>query len=181
MKMSLELIPLPVSDVDRAIAFYADKLNFKKDHDVRPSEGVRVVQLTPEGSSCSIGFVGLGWMSTRPSPAALEACTWSWTTSTRREPRSWREVSKSARSTTSAGASKGPISPIRTATPSSYRSWHDARARRTRDPWNFVARVGELISVDPAISAEERMMSLRARADDAATMSGSCATRPPTQ
>ncbi|MDP9092871.1 MAG: VOC family protein [Actinomycetota bacterium] len=56
MKMSLELVPLPVSDVDRAIAFYADKLNFKKDHDVRPSEGVRVVQLTPEGSSCSIGF-----------------------------------------------------------------------------------------------------------------------------
>jgi predicted enzyme related to lactoylglutathione lyase len=56
MKMSLELIPLPVSDVDRALAFYAEKLNFNKDHDVRPSEGVRVVQLTPEGSSCSIGF-----------------------------------------------------------------------------------------------------------------------------
>jgi predicted enzyme related to lactoylglutathione lyase len=56
MQMSLELIPLPVSDVDRAIAFYADKLGFTKDHDVRPSEGVRVVQLTPEGSRCSVGF-----------------------------------------------------------------------------------------------------------------------------
>ncbi|MCW2527442.1 MAG: glyoxalase [Pseudonocardiales bacterium] len=56
MHMKLELIPLPVSDVDRAIVFYADKLGFKKDVDVRPSEGVRVVQLTPEGSGCSVGF-----------------------------------------------------------------------------------------------------------------------------
>jgi catechol 2,3-dioxygenase-like lactoylglutathione lyase family enzyme len=56
MQMKIELIPLPVSDVDRAIAFYADKLGFRKDVDVQPSEGVRVVQLTPEGSSCSVGF-----------------------------------------------------------------------------------------------------------------------------
>jgi len=56
MQMKLELIPIPVADVDRAIAFYADKLGFKQDHDVRPTEGVRVVQLTPEGSGCSIGF-----------------------------------------------------------------------------------------------------------------------------
>ena len=56
MRMKLELIPLPVSDVDRAIAFYADKLGFNKDHDVQPREGVRVVQLTPEGSGCSVGF-----------------------------------------------------------------------------------------------------------------------------
>jgi predicted enzyme related to lactoylglutathione lyase len=56
MQMKLELIPLPVADVDRAIAFYADKLGFKKDFDVRPAEGVRVVQFTPEGSGCSLGF-----------------------------------------------------------------------------------------------------------------------------
>ena len=56
MQMKLELIPLPVSDVDRAIAFYAGKLGFIKDVDVQPSEGVRVVQLTPEGSHCSVGF-----------------------------------------------------------------------------------------------------------------------------
>ena len=56
MQMKLELIPLPVSDVDRAIAFYADQLGFTKDVDVQPSAGVRVVQLTPEGSGCSIGF-----------------------------------------------------------------------------------------------------------------------------
>lgn len=56
MPLKLELIPLPVSDVERAIAFYADTLGFHKDVDVQPSEGVRVVQLTPEGSRCSIGF-----------------------------------------------------------------------------------------------------------------------------
>ena len=56
MQMKLELVPLPVSDVDRAIDFYADKLGFTKDVDVRPSEGVRVVQLRPEGSGCSVGF-----------------------------------------------------------------------------------------------------------------------------
>lgn len=54
--MRLELIPLPVSDVDRAIAFHADKVGFKKDFDVQPSEGVRVVQFTPEGSRCSVGL-----------------------------------------------------------------------------------------------------------------------------
>jgi catechol 2,3-dioxygenase-like lactoylglutathione lyase family enzyme len=61
MQMKIELIPLPVADVDRAIAFYTDKLGFRLDHDVRPADGVRVVQLTPEGSTCSIGFgTGLG-------------------------------------------------------------------------------------------------------------------------
>ena len=56
MQMKVELIPLPVSDVDRAIAFYEGTLGFTKDFDVTPSEGVRIVQLTPEGSGCSVGF-----------------------------------------------------------------------------------------------------------------------------
>jgi len=56
VRFKLELIPIPVSDVDRAIAFYADKLGFHKDVDVQPSDGVRIVQLTPEGSGCSVGF-----------------------------------------------------------------------------------------------------------------------------
>jgi predicted enzyme related to lactoylglutathione lyase len=56
MQMKLELIPLPVSDVGRAIAFYADRLGFTKDVDVQLGGGVRVVQLTPEGSGCSVGF-----------------------------------------------------------------------------------------------------------------------------
>jgi predicted enzyme related to lactoylglutathione lyase len=56
MQMKLELIPIPVADVDRALAFYSDTLGFTKDVDVQPAEGVRVVQVTPEGSGCSIGF-----------------------------------------------------------------------------------------------------------------------------
>jgi catechol 2,3-dioxygenase-like lactoylglutathione lyase family enzyme len=56
MDMKLELVPIPVSDVDRAKAFYAERLGFVVDVDVSPVDGVRVVQLTPPGSACSIGF-----------------------------------------------------------------------------------------------------------------------------
>jgi catechol 2,3-dioxygenase-like lactoylglutathione lyase family enzyme len=70
MQMKLELIPLPVSNVDRAIDFYADKLGFTKDFDVQPSEGVRVVQLTPEGSGCSVGF-GTGLDVYRGEPGSV--------------------------------------------------------------------------------------------------------------
>ena len=56
MRMKVELIPLPVADVDRAIAFYVEKLGFKQDFDVQPSDGVRIVPVTPEGSGCSVGF-----------------------------------------------------------------------------------------------------------------------------
>ncbi|MER5646109.1 VOC family protein [Streptosporangium sp. NPDC002524] len=50
----LELVPVPVKDIDRAKAFYADRLGFNVDVDVRPADGVRIVQLTPPGSACSI-------------------------------------------------------------------------------------------------------------------------------
>lgn len=56
MDMKLELVPVPVADVDRAIAFYVEKLGFNLDHDVQPGNGMRVVQLTPPGSACSIVF-----------------------------------------------------------------------------------------------------------------------------
>jgi catechol 2,3-dioxygenase-like lactoylglutathione lyase family enzyme len=56
MDMKLELVPIPVADVDRAKAFYVDTLGFVADVDARPAEGVRVVQVTPPGSACSIGF-----------------------------------------------------------------------------------------------------------------------------
>jgi len=52
--MKLELVPVPVTDIDRAKAFYTDRLGFVLDVDVQPAEGVRVVQLTPPGSACSI-------------------------------------------------------------------------------------------------------------------------------
>ena len=54
MEMKLELVPVPVRDIDRSMAFYTEKLGFALDVDVSPSPGVRVVQLTPPGSACSI-------------------------------------------------------------------------------------------------------------------------------
>jgi len=63
-EMKLEVVMMPVTDIDRAIAFYVDQIGFHLDHDVRPSETVRVVQLTPPGSGCSIVMgTGLGEMS----------------------------------------------------------------------------------------------------------------------
>lgn len=56
MDMKLELVPIPVSDVDRSKAFYVERLGFVVDVDVRPMDGVRVVQLTAPGSACSIGL-----------------------------------------------------------------------------------------------------------------------------
>lgn len=62
--MKLELVPVPVSDVDRAKTFYVEKVGFNLDHDVQPGNGMRVVQLTPPGSSCSIVIgTGLGAIS----------------------------------------------------------------------------------------------------------------------
>jgi predicted enzyme related to lactoylglutathione lyase len=55
----LELVAVPVSDVDRAKAFYTDQAGFTADHDHRVSEEIRFVQLTPPGSACSIA-IGLG-------------------------------------------------------------------------------------------------------------------------
>ena len=64
MDMKLELVPVPVTDVERAKAFYTDQLGFVLDVDVQPSEGMRVVQLTPPGSACSIVIgTGLGAIS----------------------------------------------------------------------------------------------------------------------
>ncbi len=57
--MKLELVPVPVSDVDRARDFYVEKVGFHLDHDVRSSDTMRVVQLTPPGSACSI-LIGTG-------------------------------------------------------------------------------------------------------------------------
>jgi catechol 2,3-dioxygenase-like lactoylglutathione lyase family enzyme len=56
MDWKIELIGVPVSDVDRSIAFYRDQAGFVLDHDNRVSEDIRFVQLTPPGSACSIAF-----------------------------------------------------------------------------------------------------------------------------
>ena len=61
MDWKIELIHVPVSDVDRAKEFYVDKLGFNADYDQRVSDDLRFVQLTPPGSACSIAIgVGLG-------------------------------------------------------------------------------------------------------------------------
>ena len=54
MDMKLELVPVPVSDIDQAKAFYVDLVGFHEDLDVSPFDGMRIVQLTPPGSACSI-------------------------------------------------------------------------------------------------------------------------------
>ncbi|GAA0932290.1 VOC family protein [Pseudonocardia zijingensis] len=54
MEMKLELVPLPVADVERAKAFYTEKLGFVVDVDLAPGNGIRIVQLTPPSSACSI-------------------------------------------------------------------------------------------------------------------------------
>ena len=63
MQMKVELVPLPVTDVDRAKAFYVDRMGFVQDVDVTPTDGLRIVQLTPPGSSCSFLLsTGVQWV-----------------------------------------------------------------------------------------------------------------------
>jgi catechol 2,3-dioxygenase-like lactoylglutathione lyase family enzyme len=59
MEMKLEVVPMPVSNVDAAKAFYTELVGFHLDHDVSPGGGMRVVQMTPPGSACSV-VVGEG-------------------------------------------------------------------------------------------------------------------------
>jgi catechol 2,3-dioxygenase-like lactoylglutathione lyase family enzyme len=65
MDWKLEVVILPVSDVDRAKAFYVDQLGFNLDVDHQPNEHFRVVQLTPPGSACSV-TIGVGLTSSEP-------------------------------------------------------------------------------------------------------------------
>ena len=65
MEFKLELVLIPVSDVDRAKAFYTEQAGFHLDVDTTPSEGFRVVQMTPPGSSCSI-TIGEGLTDSAP-------------------------------------------------------------------------------------------------------------------
>jgi predicted enzyme related to lactoylglutathione lyase len=65
MDMKLELVAIPVADVDRAKAFYTDKAGFNADHDYTVSDEIRFVQLTPPGSACSIA-VGKGLTEAAP-------------------------------------------------------------------------------------------------------------------
>jgi len=65
MQMKLELVAVPVSDVDRAKAFYTEQVGFNADHDYQVNENLRFVQLTPPGSACSIA-IGTGISPMQP-------------------------------------------------------------------------------------------------------------------
>lgn len=65
MDFKIELIAMPVSDVDRAKAFYTDMAGFNADHDIKVSEEIRFIQLTPPGSACSIA-IGEGLTDAEP-------------------------------------------------------------------------------------------------------------------
>jgi catechol 2,3-dioxygenase-like lactoylglutathione lyase family enzyme len=70
MNWTLEVVIVPVSDVDRAKAWYSEQLGFNVDHDTKIDEGSRVVQLTPPGSGCSI-VIGEGVVP-KMAPGSLQ-------------------------------------------------------------------------------------------------------------
>jgi catechol 2,3-dioxygenase-like lactoylglutathione lyase family enzyme len=70
MNWTLEVVIVPVSDIDRAKAFYADGLGFNVDHDITMNDDMRIVQLTPPGSGCSI-VIGKGAVPDMP-PGSLK-------------------------------------------------------------------------------------------------------------
>lgn len=70
MKMKLELVPVPVTDVDPTKSFYVEQVGFQVDLDVRPRDAVRIVQLTPPESACSIA-IGTGLPSLAMQPGSL--------------------------------------------------------------------------------------------------------------
>src|SRR5439155_27284016 len=112
MDLKLELVAIPVSDVDRAKTFYTEKVGFNADHDQTVNEKIRFVQLTPPGSACSISL-GKGLVDTKPGPC--RASRWSSRTSTPPAP-SWSSgASRPARPSTFPG-DHSSSSVIRTAT-----------------------------------------------------------------
>lgn len=78
MRFKLELVPVPVSDMDCAKTVYADQAGFTVDLDFSHGETFRAVQLTSPGSACSIA-IGVGWSTRRRPPS--RACIWSSMTS----------------------------------------------------------------------------------------------------
>ncbi|MGH3136842.1 MAG: VOC family protein [Gaiellaceae bacterium] len=71
MDWKLELVSIPVTDVDRALTFYTEKAGFDADHDHRVTDEIRFVQLTPPGSACSIAL-GTGITESPPGSAQVQ-------------------------------------------------------------------------------------------------------------
>jgi hypothetical protein len=77
--LKLEVIGIPVSDVDTAKTFYTEQVGFNLDHEMRPADGMRVVQMTPPSSSCS---VVIGERLPLGQPGSMKVLNWSSRTST---------------------------------------------------------------------------------------------------
>jgi catechol 2,3-dioxygenase-like lactoylglutathione lyase family enzyme len=71
MDWKIELVFIPVSDADRAKSFYAEKVGFQADHDRKVNEALRFIQLTPNGSACSIAL-GVGLTEAAPGTANVQ-------------------------------------------------------------------------------------------------------------
>ena len=97
MDWKLELVVVPVSDVERAKRFYSEQVGFAVDHDTKISDDMHVVQLTPPGSACSIA-VGKG-LAEMP-PGTVKGCSWWCPTSRPPGPSCSSEGWRSARSST---------------------------------------------------------------------------------
>ena len=123
MEMKLEVVALPVADVDVAKAFYTEQVGFVLDHDARPNDSMRVVQMTPCGSACSV-VIGEGLPL--GDPGSVKASSSSWRTWTRPARSSPPAASPSATCSSSdlrvPVARASPSSPIPTATPGPSKS-----------------------------------------------------------
>ncbi len=118
MDWKLELISIPVSDVDRAKAFYTDQVGFHADHDHRVNDDLRFVQITPPGSACSIAF-GTGISTQEPgSYQGLQIVVSDVTAPTT----SWPAVGSRSRTSRTCRGGGSCSSAIRTATAGRSRS-----------------------------------------------------------
>ena len=134
MQLKLELVPVPVADIDRALRFYTDQAGFHLDVDVAPEEGVRFVQLTPPGSACSISLSrGVPFLEMM-APGGIHGLHLV-----------LRDIDAARAELISRGVAVGeitdvgggvgtPNSPTRTATPSCCRRWPGGPATRSEVP-----------------------------------------------
>jgi hypothetical protein len=160
MELRLEVVQVPVSDVDRAKAFYTDNLGFVLDHDVEHIPGMRVVQLTPPGSSASI-VIGTGMNSM--TPGSLEGLQLVVPEMGAARSELLRRGAPSAKPTTWEG-SPSPISAIRTATGGSSRKSRQRKRKRRSRP-------------DRALSTDRRFQPLLADLSCRLLTSGQVLTR----
>jgi predicted enzyme related to lactoylglutathione lyase len=138
MDWTLEVVILPVSDIERSVAFYRDQVGFDLDHDTK-TEQMHVVQLTPRGSGCSIVFGDLPTQR-EMAPGSIKGLQLCVADAAARATSSRVGASSAARSWSSRPTTVAPssASPTRTATPGrSSSSWSGARSRSS--PSNIAA------------------------------------------